>query len=124
MFDAAPTLAQSSSPSTSGALVWVGVLIVLVLLGVVAMGVMRRRLLDSDDATSSSAPLTLHDLRQAHARGNMTDEEFEAAKAVVLGLEKPAQNPRASGELRAKPGYDLTGAPLPSPESPPDSAPD
>ncbi len=68
----------------------VGVLLALVLIGAVVALKLRRRLLSSED--SAGTPLTLHDLRRLHADGNMTDEEFEKAKAAIIGtVARPAK---------------------------------
>lgn len=120
MTQLAQTLAQTSASPSISALAWVGLLLILVVIGVGALGLLRRRLL-GDSGPPGGAPLTLHDLRQAHARGDMTDDEFEAARSAILGAAGASPRDPTSGELRAQPGYDLTGAPLPTRDSRPDT---
>ncbi|MFM9957639.1 MAG: SHOCT domain-containing protein [Phycisphaerales bacterium] len=78
-------LAQSvQSVDVTKILVAVGVLLATVLLLAVVLLKMRRRLLADDEA--AGMPLTLHDLRQLHASGAMSDEEFDRAKAALIGM--------------------------------------
>jgi hypothetical protein len=82
----------------------------LALLGVLAVGLLvvskvKRRLQEPDAPVS--AGFTLSDLRQLHKSGQMTDEEFERAKAKVVeaarkAAERDAKPPlagRARGQL-------------------------
>lgn len=62
----------------------VGVLLVLLLIGAGVTLKLRRRLLGGED--SAGDPLSLHDLRRMHAEGTMNDEEFEKAKAALIGV--------------------------------------
>jgi hypothetical protein len=41
---------------------------------------------------------TLHDLRQLHQNGHMTDEEFAAAKDKVVARATAAQKPKVPAE--------------------------
>ena len=60
--------------------------LVLILIVVAAFyGVMRlRRWMKEDDMPPGGNGFSLSDLRQMHRRGEMTDEEFEKAKAQML----------------------------------------
>jgi hypothetical protein len=58
------------------------ILVVLVIAGWVTVWQVRRRLTQPDE--SSGAGFTLSDLRRLHKSGQMTDEEFERAKARVV----------------------------------------
>lgn len=84
--------------------IWCGVLIAVLVVGAVALALIRGRILGGSQAGPGEA-LTLHDLRRLRDQGRLSDEEFESARAAVLG--KPA------GVVRAKEGFDLTGEPLP-----------
>jgi hypothetical protein len=69
-------------------LMWSLILIVMIVLlfgGVVVY----RKWMNSDDTTSGEG-LTLSDLRRFHKAGQMTDEEFEKAKAILIGSVKGA----------------------------------
>lgn len=114
---------------------WVVVLLVVVVLGGVLVLLVRKgaRRGDSD---RPALGLSLADLREMKADGRLTDEEFERAKAMVIGQlggkvegaeaeRMRVQGRVVDGELRARPGYDLTGQRLPEPAAdanPPDEA--
>lgn len=96
-------LAQAE-PSVGPPLFWslVLILIIVVLFGAVAM---YRRWMNADD-TSAGDGFTLSDLRRLHKAGQMTDEEFEKAKRILIGSvkaaaekmgEKPKEGPRTIG---------------------------
>lgn len=110
-------LAQVSSSGGSSATaqsiaLWAAAMIGAIVLGAVALFVLRRRFLGEDDSGHHEA-LSLHDLRQMHARSELSDEEFEAAKAALLGIAPP------SDSRTSLPGFDLTGEPLPRRNVPP-----
>lgn len=134
---------QSGSTSTSiDVLIWVGVLIVAVLaLGIVIVAV-RRRVLARDHAANDGF---IEQLRRMHRSGELSTEEYDAARRsltakLAAGMEaakapvSPARPPGGARsapaarslpsteppqELHARPGFDLTGAPLPRPAPPP-----
>ncbi len=109
----------------------------LALLGVLALGLVvvskvKRRLQEPDQPVSMG--FTLSDLRQLHKSGQMSDEEFERAKAKVVEAAKkaaerdakPAVAARARGPLPGmvdptlgdKGGADGGGADDPKPRPP------
>ncbi len=128
------TGAGAGGASTSvDVLLWVGALIVAVLILGILILLMRKRLFVQ---AGEDAGGMLDQLRALHRAGNLSTEEYDAARkalttrvAAKMGKpvaadageqERPAPTPRsaqqqAAGELRARPGFDLTGAPLPSP---------
>lgn len=126
-------LAQGSTSARNEALVWIGVLIGVVLVASVVILLLRRRLLGGDTAGAADVSRgLLDDLREARDRGDLTDEEFETArlKLVARISGKSVEELAAKGSPaakaaagrsspRPKPGYDLTGDPLPRPASPP-----
>ena len=76
-------LAQSAKEAAQGIYLWLGVIVLAaVVLGVVA-AVVRKRVSSKDDG---AGPLgfTLADLRELHAKGEMSDEQFEQAKGQML----------------------------------------
>lgn len=103
-----PVVAQQAQ-SITPVLLWLGALIVVLVVGAVVLTAVRRRLL-GDRAGEGGTGLSLHDLREMHARGDLSDDEFARAKAALLG--RPTVG-AAPGERRAPPGYDLTGERLP-----------
>ena len=62
------------------------VLIVVVVLGLVVVSWMKRRMQAADEPVP--AGFTLSDLRQLHKAGQITDEEFERAKARTIERHK------------------------------------
>ena len=129
-----PLLARSGG-NIAEVWVWVVVLLVVVVLGGVLV-VLVRKGARRDDSDRPALGLSLSDLREMKADGRLTDEEFERAKAMVIGQlggkvegaggeRVRVQGRVVDGELRARPGYDLTGQPLPGFEAganPPDEA--
>jgi putative copper export protein len=70
------------------------------LAGVLALGLLvwyyRRRMHQTQE---TAQPWTLHDLRQLHAAGQISDEEFDRLKAqVVSGIRSDAAVASSSGE--------------------------
>jgi hypothetical protein len=120
--------------SVTPMLLWVSALILVVIaLGLIIL-FMRRRLL-SKDSTDASAGL-MDELRTLRDQGRISPEEYDAARRqMVAGFagrksappappaSRPTPHPAPQpGEVRARPGFDLTGAPLP-PSPPPRASP-
>ena len=58
----------------------------LIIVAFVLIAQFRRRLRQEDDSTSAGGTgFTLSDLRQLRKSGQMSDEEFERAKAKIVG---------------------------------------
>ncbi|MBX3357193.1 MAG: SHOCT domain-containing protein [Phycisphaeraceae bacterium] len=117
-------------------LVLVGGMIVLAIIGGVVVMVVRNRLLAKSDSRAESGSM-LDSLRRARDRGEISPDEFDAARSALIartsfgeGVTKrpvtrkpwqPASTPADEPRSRvAPPGFDLTGAPLPPtpPEGP------
>jgi hypothetical protein len=81
----------------SSALVGTLILIVVLVLmfGAVAL---FRKWLKQDDAPTSGPGFTLSDLRRLHKAGQMTDEEYEKAKTVLIGTAKVGTDKPVLGE--------------------------
>lgn len=63
--------------------VWLAIIVgAAILLGVIAM-VLRKALM-GQDPNAGSVGFTLSDLRRLHAEGELTDEQFEQAKARII----------------------------------------
>ena len=77
-------LAQESSGALPRVLIWSLALIVVVIIGFVIVSWLRSRIKDTD--TGPVAGFTLSDLRRLHKSGQMTDEEFERAKAKIIAV--------------------------------------
>jgi uncharacterized membrane protein len=107
-------------------IIGLGAIIVIVLLAGLAVMAMRRRLLVKDSSAATQGRL-MDDLRAMRDKGEITPQEYDAARATMAarlaGKPRPAPPPAAprptphasEQTLRAKPGFDLTGARLPSP---------
>lgn len=118
-----PTLAIGAVGSV---MLWLGVLLVAVLVGGFALLILRRQILDSG-AEDGGFGFDLRALRAMRDRGEISEEEFETARAGIIGAlsgdrssttPTPVRTPRAPwpvspAERRAEPGFDLTGEPLP-----------
>ena len=152
-FHLALLLAQTKPYSPTPVLIWVGVLIACAMVGGMLVVVLRRKMLDRQSEADSHRSLMEH-LRDAHARAEMTDAEYEQArKSIASRVSQVLDTKRAGGlfelpapkrrparpdsagrspdksaqpsgttsrspEIRAPPGYDLTGQPLPKPADP------
>lgn len=102
----AATIAPPASPpggAVTPTLVWVGILIVVVIVGSIIVMVVRRRVL-AREAPASNDSTFMDELRAMRDRGEITPEEFEAAKrAAVRRLRgdvegaKPGGPPSRSG---------------------------
>ncbi len=89
MTGGALVLAQAGGPGAErlfgDLLPWLGVLVVIVLIGGGIAIWLRRRLMAGESA--DSVGFTLGDLRELRARGEISDEEFEKAKSqMIAGL--------------------------------------
>ncbi len=69
---------------------WLGALALAVLIGAVAIYFVRRWLTPAD---GKSGDFTLQQLRDLHAAGGLTDEEFGRAKDVVIGRSAAREEP-------------------------------
>ena len=93
---------------------WSLVVIVLVVAGFAAISWLRKWMKE-DDVSDGGVGFGLGELRRMHARGELTDEEFErargtmtaSAKAVTASMPDPAGGRRAPG---APPKPDAGGA--------------
>ena len=74
---------------TRSIVVWSLFLIGLIVAGWLTVWQVRRKL-QRDDAVSGNTGFTLSDLRQLHKSGQMTDEEFDRAKARVVDAARRA----------------------------------
>lgn len=82
--------------SPSGSIVFWGIIIILIIVVGLLIVFFVKKMLLSDDSPAHPA-FTLSDLRQMHKSGKMTAEEFERAKAKIIGTttapRPPARTP-------------------------------
>ncbi len=91
-------LAQTRSHPIGEVMIWLGVLLVAaVLIGVIGY-MLRKRLLGGDDGEETIQPFTLADLRRLHREGQLSDEEYERAKAAMIAQTRSAFGDQASDE--------------------------
>src|SRR4051812_33038810 len=98
-------LAASSEEGYGGIFFWALVLVVFIfaLFGVV---ILYRKWMNRDETTSGPG-FTLSDFRRLHREGKMTDEEFEKAKAILIGSVKAAVDKPPEGPRTGAPGFDV-----------------
>lgn len=95
-------LAQASDDVDYGAFFkWIGVIVIALMFLAVVVAWLRKRIKE-DDAPAGTG-FSLSEFRKLHKEGKMTDEEFERAKAMIVGTVKAvppgekSQPPRAPG---------------------------
>ncbi len=76
-------LAQAAEDLFGQVLPWLIMLLVVVIVGAAGIYLVRRMLQGGHRASGEG--FTLHELRRMHAAGQLTDEEFERAKALMIG---------------------------------------
>ena len=74
---------------------WLAALLALVVVGAVLIAWLRR--LSRGGNGSGEEGFSLHQLREMHASGLLSDEEFERARAEVIGRLRPTTDPDGSG---------------------------
>jgi hypothetical protein len=92
-------LAQLSDEKSRNILV--GSILLIVILLIFFGGVVFYRRWMQDEGDTSGEGFTLSDLRRLHKEGKMTTEEYEKAKAILIGSVKAAA---AAAEQKAKEG--------------------
>jgi len=106
------------APQLGEVVVWSAALLGVVVIGGLVIFALRKRLRDA--GVEAGDALSLDDLRRMAARGVISQEEFEAARAAIVARHGGAGAPSTTSPLdptrrRARPGVDLTGDPLPRP---------
>ncbi len=108
----------------------VGAMIVVVTIAGIVLYVIRGRLFAPSSTKDVNPGGVLETMRAMRDRGEVSEEEYRAAQASIVaratargsggGGVRPATEPaktqtsrEAPKELRAEPGFDLTGEPLP-----------
>lgn len=122
---------QTPTLDTATLILAIGGMILAISFGGVAIMALRRRMLAKDAPASEDGAGMLDSLRAMRARGELSEEEFQSARAAFLSKAvgsavpgapdrsaekaRPISRGGTDGERRAAPGVDLTGAPLPRP---------
>jgi hypothetical protein len=94
-------------------MLWAVLLIAAVIAATWALLLIRKRTL-GPRTPGEDMGFSLNELRELHRAGRLSDAEFESARRRLLGSEErtAGRNP-VTGALRALPGHDLTGDPIP-----------
>ena len=123
----------AANNSVVPALALLGGLIVVIVLAGLGVLYLRRNVLGKGASAAAEEGL-FDELRRMRDAGTLSREEYERAKrrmvAKVSGAEptrpvkavRPVPAPPSEGEIRSKPGFDLTGTPLPKPHDRPKGA--
>jgi len=90
-------LAQSET--SSSIFFWVAILVVIVFVLIVALAIVRKRM--SPDEDFHGEGFSLSDLRQMHKSGQLSEEEFERAKAKMVETMQAAQARRDAARAEA-----------------------
>lgn len=95
--------------------VWLGVGVAVVVAAGTGLLVYRRRVL-SDQPSADARSGLMQGLRAMRDRGELSAEEYDAARHALAGGAGKSGRPKAAPDARVAPrGFDLTGAPLPIP---------
>lgn len=81
--------APASGGDTGRLLMWVGILIVVVMIGTIVLLMVRKRMM-AVDAQDRAGFSTMEEMRAMVARGEMTQEEYEQVRKAMI--EKIRQN--------------------------------
>ncbi|MEM1423852.1 MAG: SHOCT domain-containing protein [Planctomycetota bacterium] len=93
MIEAGTLVAQAGGQqSVNQAVFWVAILLGAVIAAIFIGLQIRKRLFDPDEQGDDADPVSLQTLRDMHAQGKLSDEEFEKAKGAVLQM-APGSNP-------------------------------
>jgi len=98
---------------------WLILLAVMVIVGGVLIFLARRLL--RQQPSSEPEPFTLQGLRDMRARGMLSDDEFERARAAMIGRLKTNAEPDQLDAAADRPADDATAAESSSAEQPPGS---
>lgn len=82
------TASPQPEQSLEGFLIWSGILVGVLVVGIMIVARVRRMLEPEDEDTPDG--FTLHGLRELRARGQLTDAEFEHARTALIERIKSA----------------------------------
>jgi hypothetical protein len=112
------TLAQGFAAQPK-VLALLGFVLFLALVGIALIVYIQKRILSDRDDKDQGGTL-FSDLRAMRDRGEISDDEYERTRAVIIAKttgrdaeQVRLETIRKQGGLVAEPGYDLTGRPLP-----------
>jgi len=68
-----------------GLILVLGFAVVLVIVGALLIRSIRRWYLDTERSATESSGFSLHELRELRAEGRITQEEYDAARLIIIG---------------------------------------
>jgi hypothetical protein len=96
------TLADAGAGDIIGVLFWCIVLIGLIIGGYFVVVWIRKKLKDEDLSDTGEGGFSLTELRELHADGKLTRQEFEKAKYAIVEAAKAAGEARANASAEAR----------------------
>lgn len=108
LFDLVLSAVSRSTNLFGDLLPWLIVLIAIVLVGAGIVYYLRKSL--HDDQPGSSHGFTLYDLRQLHASGQLSDNEYENARSAMIKSVNPLRSENETDAETEKPGNDQNNA--------------
>ena len=94
---------QLMANRTTQIFTWIGVLMAATIVLAIIVAAIRKRYHDRNDL-SGNIGYTIADLRDLHKRGELTDEEFAAAKSLII--EQSKINMDKTGSVDKKANFD------------------
>ena len=113
--------AQTGDASPVPVLISVLVLIGVLIGATLIVLALRRRLLRKDDASAAPGGM-FEELREMHRRGEISGDEYERLRRTIVERVRRGRKPPPAealpvigegGLLTARPGFDLSGEPIP-----------
>lgn len=96
MLTLAATVTDKSSRLFAETLPWIILLLAAILAGGVIIFLARKYIYGGTDHAAGG--FTLHDLREMHKSGEISDDEFTRAKAQMIGRLASDKNPKTSDD--------------------------
>ncbi|MFI4861582.1 MAG: SHOCT domain-containing protein [Phycisphaerales bacterium JB063] len=100
-------LTQTPQEAAKGIYFWLGMIVLAAVVMTVLALILRKLLLPGSDEPVNMG-FTLADLREMHAKGELTDEEFDQAKRQMLARGRSM----LSDEEEGGPGGESSGKPV------------
>lgn len=95
-------LSEAGAGDVLGVLFWILVLVGLLVGGFYAVTWIKRKLAEDDTSAPGEGGFSLTELRELHADGKITRQEFEKAKYAIVEATKAAGEARAQAAAEAR----------------------
>lgn len=92
-------LAQTNKAGTADALLWIGLLILVVIVGSLVVVALRRKMLDN--ASADQETITMSDLRAMVEKGQLSQDEYDVMRAKMAKKASDAamNDPKVQAQL-------------------------